>query len=329
MKLEELDSQLEKNQLSGFWRTRVPGHASEAPYLWKWEPLLDGLLKASETIGIEQAERRAIRLVSPHLPMKSTSHTLQITFSIVNPGEVAKAHRHNMAAIRFVVQGKGAYTAVDGEKFFMEEGDLILFAADQWLTACEILGRIRLYCAEVLKGQGTLTLSRDEFCFLWVVDFPLLSFDKEQNRWYSSHHPFTAPVSEDIALLASDPKKVRGQHYDVVVNGVELGGGSIRVHQPDVQRKIFEDILQIPPETVKARFGYMLEAFRYGCPPHGGIALGFDRLIAILCRTTSIRDVIAFPKTAKGTDLMTNSPAPVEPNQLRDLHIELKAAQKE
>ena len=132
MKLEELDSQLEKNQLSGFWRTRVPGHASEAPYLWKWQPLLDGLLKASETIGIEQAERRAIRLVSPHLPIKSTSHTLQVTFSIVNPGEVARAHRHNMAAIRFVVQGRGAYTAVDGEKFFMEEGDLILTPNWTW-----------------------------------------------------------------------------------------------------------------------------------------------------------------------------------------------------
>jgi len=132
MKLEELDRQLEKNQLSGFWRTRVPLHSAEAPYLWKWEPLLDGLLKASETIGIDQAERRAIRLVSPHLPMKSTSHTLQITFSIVNPGEVAKAHRHNMAAIRFVVQGKGAYTVVDGEKFFMEEGDLILTPNWTW-----------------------------------------------------------------------------------------------------------------------------------------------------------------------------------------------------
>lgn len=132
MKLSELDSELEKNQLSGFWKTRVPSHSSEAPYLWKWEPLLDGLLKASETIGIEQAERRAIRLVSPHLPLKSTSHTLQFTFSIVNPGEVAPAHRHNMAAIRFVVQGKGAYTAVDGEKFPMEEGDLILTPNWTW-----------------------------------------------------------------------------------------------------------------------------------------------------------------------------------------------------
>jgi gentisate 1,2-dioxygenase len=132
MKLAELDSELEKNHLSGFWKTRVPSHTSEAPYLWKWEGLLDGLMKASETIGIEQAERRAIRLVSPHLPMKSTSHTLQFTFSIVNPGEVARAHRHNMAAIRFVVQGKGAYTAVSGECFPMEEGDLILTPNWTW-----------------------------------------------------------------------------------------------------------------------------------------------------------------------------------------------------
>lgn len=132
MKLAELDNQLESNQLSGFWKTRVPNHSPEAPFLWKWEGLLDGLMKASETIGIEQAERRAIRLVSPHLPIKSTSHTLQFTFSIVNPGEVARAHRHNMAAIRFVVQGKGAYTAVSGEKFPMERGDLILTPNWTW-----------------------------------------------------------------------------------------------------------------------------------------------------------------------------------------------------
>jgi aspartyl-tRNA synthetase len=213
-------------------------------------------------------------------------------------------------------------------KLKIEEGDLILFAADQWLNACEILGKIRLYCADVLKGQGKLTIPADRFDFLWVVDFPLLSFDKEQNRWYSSHHPFTAPVAEDVPLLKTDPKKVRGQHYDVVVNGVELGGGSIRIHQPDVQKTVFEEVLQIPPDETKLRFGYMLEAFRYGAPPHGGIALGFDRLCAILCGTPSIRDVIAFPKTAKGTDLMTDSPAAVSPRQLRDLHIEVKAAPK-
>lgn len=214
-------------------------------------------------------------------------------------------------------------------KLKIEEGDLILFAADQWLTACEILGKIRLYCAEVLKGQGKLVIPADQFNFLWVIEFPLLGFDREQNRWYSSHHPFTAPVTEDIPLLKTDPKKVRGQHYDIVVNGVELGGGSIRIHQPDVQKTVFEEVLQIPPDMVQARFGYMLEAFKYGAPPHGGIALGFDRLIATLCGTPSIRDVIAFPKTAKGTCLMTDSPSTVEPKQLRDLHLELKVAKKE
>jgi aspartyl-tRNA synthetase len=219
---------------------------------------------------------------------------------------------------------KAALTA----KLEIQEGDLILFAADQWLNACEILGKIRLYCADVLKGQGKLTIPADQFNFLWVIEFPLLGFDREMNRWYSSHHPFTAPVAEDIPLLKADPKKVRGQHYDIVVNGVELGGGSIRIHQPDVQKTIFQDLLQISPEETQSRFGYMLEAFKYGAPPHGGIALGFDRLCAILCGTTSIRDVIAFPKTAKGVDLMTESPSTVTPRQLRDLHIEVKAAVK-
>ncbi len=215
------------------------------------------------------------------------------------------------------------------EKLKIEEGDLILFAADQWLNACEILGKIRIYCADILRTRGKLVIEPSRFDFLWVVDFPLLAFDKEQNRWYSSHHPFTAPVADDIQFLTSDPKKVRGQHYDIVVNGVELGGGSIRIHQPEVQKIVFEQVLQIPPDLVKARFGYMLEAFRYGAPPHGGIALGFDRLIAILCGTPSIRDVIAFPKTAKGADLMTDSPAGVEARQLRDLYLEVKIPKKE
>jgi aspartyl-tRNA synthetase len=220
---------------------------------------------------------------------------------------------------------KGALRA----KLKMEEGDLILFAADQWLNACEILGKIRVYCADVLKARGQLTIPAGRFDFLWVVDFPLLTFDKEQSRWYSSHHPFTAPVAEDVAFLQSDPKKVRGQHYDIVVNGVELGGGSIRIHRPEVQKVVFEQVLQIPPEVVQARFGYMLEAFRFGAPPHGGIALGFDRLMAILCGTPSIRDVIAFPKTAKGTDLMTDAPTAVEAKQLRELYLEIKAPRKE
>jgi len=213
-------------------------------------------------------------------------------------------------------------------KLQIEEGDLILFAADQWLTACEILGKIRLYVAEVLQKTGKLTIDPKQFEFLWVIEFPLLAFDKEQNRWYSSHHPFTAPVEEDIPNLTEDPKAVRGQHYDIVVNGVELGGGSIRIHQPEVQKSVFKDVLQISEEEIKLRFGYMLEAFKFGAPPHGGIALGFDRMIALLCGTQSIRDVIAFPKTAKGTDLMAESPAAVTPRQLKELRLEVKAAPK-
>ncbi len=215
------------------------------------------------------------------------------------------------------------------EKLSIEEGDLILFAADEWLNACEILGKIRLYCAEKLSGMGKLTIPTDRFNFLWVVDFPLLMFDKEMNRWFSGHHPFTSPVPEDIPKLTSDPKAVRGQHYDIVVNGVELGGGSIRIHQRELQKTIFEEVLQIPPNVAQERFGYMLEAFRFGAPPHGGIALGFDRLIAMLCNAESIREVIAFPKTAKGADLMSDAPGTAEPRQLRDLHINLRVPQQE
>ena len=214
------------------------------------------------------------------------------------------------------------------EKLNIEEGDLILFAADEWLNACEILGRIRQYAAGKLVELGKLEIPADQFNFLWVIEFPLLAFDREMDGWYSSHHPFTSPVEEDAPNLKSDSKSVRGQHYDVVVNGVELGGGSIRIHQPDLQKTIFEDLLQLTPEVTQARFGYMLEAFKYGCPPHGGIALGFDRLIALLCGADSIRDVIAFPKTDKGSCLMTDSPAAVEARQLRDLHIDLKVAKK-
>jgi aspartyl-tRNA synthetase len=205
------------------------------------------------------------------------------------------------------------------EKLKIEEGDLILFGADKREVVWEVLGRMRLLVAEQLK------IKREGWNFLWVVDFPLISFDREANRYLSTHHPFTAAVAEDIPMLDTEPTKVRGQHYDIVLNGVELGGGSIRIHQPDVQKKIFEQVLQIPPDVAQSRFGYMLQAFRFGAPPHGGIALGFDRLLAILCGTSNIRDVIAFPKTAKAVDLMTNSPGDVEAKQLRDLHIKVDA----
>lgn len=204
----------------------------------------------------------------------------------------------------------------------VEEGDMIFFAAAPWEKACAILGRIRLEAAALLQKRGKLTIRHDDWKFLWVVDFPLMSFDEAENRYAATHHPFTAPVPEDTALLDSDPKAVRGQHYDVVLNGMELGGGSIRIHQPALQKKVFEDVLKIPADVVESRFGYMLKAFTYGAPPHGGIAFGLDRMVALLCGTTSIRDVIAFPKTQKGQDLMAQSPTPVTPKQLKELHIQ-------
>jgi aspartyl-tRNA synthetase len=212
---------------------------------------------------------------------------------------------------------KAALTAQLG----LAEGDMLFFAAAPWEKACAILGRIRLEAAALLQKRGKLTIRADDWQFLWVVDFPLMSHDEAENRYVATHHPFTAPVPEDAAYLDTDPKKVRGQHYDVVLNGMELGGGSIRIHDPVVQKKIFEDVLKIPADVVESRFGYMLKAFTYGAPPHGGIAFGLDRMVALLCGTTSIRDVIAFPKTQKGQDLMAQSPTPVTAKQLKEVHI--------
>jgi len=197
-----------------------------------------------------------------------------------------------------------AERAVIAQRLGVAEGDTVFFAAAPWEKACAILGRIRLEAAALLQKRGALQLRADDWKFLWVVDFPLMTFDETEKRHFATHHPFTAPVPEDIPLLDSAPERVRGQHYDVVLNGTELGGGSIRIHQPALQKKVFEEVLKIPADVVESRFGYLLRAFHYGAPPHGGIAFGLDRMVALLCGTTSIRDVIAFPKTQKGQDLM-------------------------
>ncbi len=210
------------------------------------------------------------------------------------------------------------------ERLAIEPGDMVFFAAAEWERACAILGRIRLECARLLQQRGRLAIPADQFHFLWVVDFPLMLFDETEGRYVAAHHPFTAPVPEDIPLLDTNPTAVRGQHYDCVLNGSEIAGGSIRIHQPALQQKVFEEILKIPPEVVADRFGYMLKAFRYGAPPHGGIALGFDRLVSILAGRPNIRDVIAFPKTQRGQDLMNDAPGTVTDAQLRALHIQLR-----
>jgi aspartyl-tRNA synthetase len=207
-------------------------------------------------------------------------------------------------------------------KLAIEDGDIVFFAAAPWEKACSILGRIRLDSAALLEKRGRMRIRHDDWKFLWVVDFPLMTYDEEQKRFVASHHPFTAPLPEDVPLLDSDPRKVRGQHYDIVLNGMELAGGSIRIHQPALQKKVFEEVLKIPADVVESQFGYLLKAFTFGAPPHGGIAFGLDRMAALLCGTTSIRDVIAFPKTQRGQDLMAHSPSPVTPRQLKELHIQ-------
>ncbi len=207
------------------------------------------------------------------------------------------------------------------EKLKIEEGDLILFGADKWEIVCEVLGRIRLRVAEIQK----LANDPDKLNFLWVVDFPLLAYSPEESKWNAVHHPFTRPKTEDLPLLEKgEYGTVRAIAYDVVLNGVEIGGGSIRIHESDLQAKMFS-VLGVTQEQQQTLFGHILKAFRFGAPPHGGIALGLDRLVMLICKATSIRDVMAFPKNNRGQDLLTSSPSEVELRQLRELHIQVKS----
>jgi aspartyl-tRNA synthetase len=214
----------------------------------------------------------------------------------------------------------------------IEEGDCIFFAAGKWEIACEVLGRIRLRIAEI---QGLTSVKRrsgsdfgSDLDFLWVTDFPLMQWSAEENKWNAVHHPFTRPKAEDLPLL--EQKKfgeIRADAYDVVLNGVEIGGGSIRIHEPELQAKMFE-ALGVSGQDQEAKFGHLLRAFRLGTPPHGGIALGLDRLVMLICGEQSIRDVMAFPKNNRGQELMTQSPAEVDPKQLRELGINLSTDKK-
>jgi aspartyl-tRNA synthetase len=199
-----------------------------------------------------------------------------------------------------------------------EAGDLLLFVADQPEVVADSLGALRL---KLGKERGLIDESK--LNFLWVTEFPLLEYDEEENRHVAMHHPFTMPLAEDLPLLETDPGKVRAEAYDLVLNGYEIGGGSRRIHERDIQNKMFK-ALGFSEEEARKQFGYLLEAFEYGAPPHGGIALGYDRIVMILAGRNTLRDVIAFPKTASAADLMTEAPAPVSQAQLDELHLEVK-----
>jgi len=204
-----------------------------------------------------------------------------------------------------------------------QEGDLLLFVADRKRHLVNtVLGQLRLELAKRLK-----LIDGSKWNFLWVTDFPLVEYDENEQRHLAIHHPFTSPKDADLPLLDTDPAKARAKAYDMVLNGVELGGGSIRIHKSDVQQKIFS-LLGIGEEEARAKFGFLLEAFRYGAPPHGGIAFGFDRLMALLTGNESIREVIAFPKTKSAESLMDKSPSTVDDRQLKELHIKLDVVRK-
>jgi aspartyl-tRNA synthetase len=196
-------------------------------------------------------------------------------------------------------------------------GELLLIAAGEPDSTSKLLGQLRLHIA-----RRDNLLRADAYAFSWIVDFPLLEWDAEGRKWIYVHHPFTSPHDDDLGHLETDPGAARAKAYDLVLNGSEIGGGSIRIHDSMLQRRMFS-LLNISDEEARTRFGFFLEALEYGTPPHGGIALGLDRIIAILAAESSIREVIAFPKTAAAADLMSDAPSPVDPRQLRELHIRI------
>jgi aspartyl-tRNA synthetase len=204
-------------------------------------------------------------------------------------------------------------------------GDLIFFGADKAKIVNDAIGalRVKVGHSEFGKAHG---LARGEWEPLWVVDFPMFERDEEAGRWMAVHHPFTSPKEGHEDLLESNPGACIAKAYDVVLNGIELGGGSVRIHREEVQSKVFR-ALKIGPEEAQAKFGFLLDALRYGAPPHGGIAIGLDRYVMLMTGAESLRDVIAFPKTQRAQDLLTSAPSPVDEKQLRELHIRLRNTQ--
>lgn len=243
---------------------------------------------------------------------------------------VGLAKTYGAKGLAWIVVNEGGYKTTiskffDDDKiskiaarFEAKAGDLILICADKNKVVYDALGALRLDCAKRLE-----LIKDDDYRFLWVTEFPMLEYSEEEQRYVAVHHPFTAPMDEDLQYLDTDPGRVRAKAYDMVLNGCELGGGSIRIHRQDIQSKMFE-LLGFTPEDAQERFGFLLDAFKYGAPPHGGLAFGFDRMIMLLSGADSIRDVMAFPKVKDASCLLTDAPNVVEQKQLDELGISIK-----
>lgn len=266
---------------------------------------------------------------------------------VINVEDYANIPRRELDGLVEYVQGYGAkglawiQYSEEGikspfKKFYSDEtfeaikqatgaktGDLLLVIADQPAVVAQSLGELRL---EMARRRGLI--DPEDLRFLWVTDFPMFEYNEEDKRWKAMHHPFTAPRHEDVELLQSDPGRVKAIAYDMVLNGVEIGGGSLRIYNSDLQEKVFEAI-GLTEEEARQKFGFMMDAFEYGTPPHGGIAFGLDRLVMIMAKRKSIRDVIAFPKTQSASDVMSQAPSEVDAKQLRELAIKSVVKKKE
>ncbi|MBQ6515873.1 aspartate--tRNA ligase [bacterium] len=306
-----------------------------------WREAMDryGSDKPDVRFGLELFDVTDIMLNSDFQAFKDIIAAGGTVRSIMIPG-IAGYSRKEMDDIRNLAVGFGAKGlawitfAENGEikspltKFLNEDrireikeragakdGDVVFFVADKPKTVFDVLGRFRLYFGEKLN-----MINKDEHALLWVVDFPMFEYSEEEGRYMSMHHPFTSPNPEDVDKMESDPANCRSIAYDIVYNGTELGGGSVRIHSAEIQKRVFK-ALGISDEDAQRKFGFMVNAFQYGTPPHAGLAIGLDRLIALLCRTDSIRDVIAFPKNSGAKCLMTNAPTEASEEQLRELHL--------
>jgi len=273
--------------------------------LFKTVAQAGGLIKALNVKGQAMMSRREIELLAEAAKPYGCKGLFWIKLTDEGPQSSLSKYFTPEALDRIIARMEG------------QPGDLLLISADKPDIVAASLGFLRRHLAERLQ-----LIPSNRYDFLWVVDFPLLEYDPEQGRYVAKHHPFTSPLEEDIPLFKTDPGKIRAKAYDLVLNGQEIGGGSIRIHRRDIQSMMFE-ALKINEEEAQRKFGFLLEALEYGAPPHGGIALGLDRILMILTDSASIRDVIAFPKTQKAVCLLTDAPSPVEEGQLKELRLKL------